>query len=614
MASVANTLISATNETCPCGSGIAYGQCCGRPSQAGDDRRSDEQGLFLLYRDAQQAFRDQRRHHCNAACQELLQRAPYHLGGLRLFSTFLRSQGSADPDLLGPIPEKLLSGYPDDPDAQCDAGDAFEMLGKLDQAEECYKKLVDDPQRRFRAHFGLARIAQRRHQIDLAEYHFRQAHYLNMLAPAVLTGLATVLSAMGRKTEAEHYFRIASAQAPDDANILLNWARMEESRNQLERAWRLFELARARQPGHPMLGINEAVLLRRSGRPKQGVTRLDGVDVGKLDPHARAAYWYERATVLDQLKLYEQAMRCANQANAVKRDIGFKYEPDKHAQMVKDLKKVFTKQNLKRLPAAHADRDDEPRPVFILGFTRSGTSMVEQILSAHSSISGGDELPFVYDLANNAGSILGTKQGYPLCLNELGGAAADKIQELRRRYMARLRMTPVLEPGTGWFTDKMPMNELHLGLIHLLFPEAKLVHVVRHPLDAVLSSYFTDATHGGFCTYDLVSAAQHYAMLAHMVQFYRAKLDLDYLLVRYEDVVAGIDRQTRRMLKFLGEPFEQGCIDFHNNPRYARTASYAQVVRPLYDTSVYRYRNYRKYLENIVPVLEPVMGAFGYAF
>jgi len=599
-------------ETCPCGSGIAYGQCCGQISQAVDDQRESEQELFLLYRDAQQAFRDNRRHHCNAACQELLRRAPWHLGGLRLFSMFLRTQGTADPELLGPIPQRLLDGYPENPDATCDAGDAFEMLGQLDKAETCYAKLINDPQRKFRAHFGLARIAQRRHQPDLAEYHFRQAHYLNPQAPAVLNGLASVLSAVGRKPESEHYFRIAAAQAPDDAGILLSWARMEESRNNMDEAWRLFELARTRQPENPMLGINEAVLLRRSNRPKQGVTRLDTIDIDKLDPHTRAAYWYERAAVLDQMQLYDQAMRCAHEANALKRETGFRYEPDKQATMARALKSVFSKRNLKRLPPAHRDRDDDPRPVFILGFTRSGTSMVEQILSAHPRISGGDELPFIYDLVHNAKNNLGATSDYPGCLLELGDTGSEKIQELRRRYLARLRMTPVLSPGVPWFTDKMPMNELHLGLIHLIFPDARLVHVVRHPLDAVLSSYFTDATHGGFCTYELKSAAQHYTMLAHMVEHYREKLGLDYLLVRYEDVVADVRGQTKRMLEYIGEPFDPACIEFHANPRYARTASYAQVVKPLYKTSVYRYRNYRKHLEDIVPILEPVLRAYGY--
>ena len=128
----------------------------------------------------------------------------------------------------------------------------------------------------------------------------------------------------------------------------------------------------------------------------------------------------------------------------------------------------------------------------------------------------------------------------------------------------------------------------------------------------MLSTYFIDATHGGNCGYDLTSAARHYRLLWELAEHYRAKSGVKLLRVRYEDVVADCRKQVEKMLRYLGEPFEEACLAFHANPRYSRTASYAQVTEKLYNTSVYRYRNYRRHLDDIIPILEDVIAAMGY--
>jgi len=166
--------------------------------------------------------------------------------------------------------------------------------------------------------------------------------------------------------------------------------------------------------------------------------------------------------------------------------------------------------------------------------------------------------------------------------------------------------------GAAWFTDKMPLNETHLGLIHLLFPESPLVHVVRHPLDVVLSVYSNLLTHGFYCAYALESAARHYARVMELVDHEVNEMSLRYLRVRYEDVVDDQEASIRRVLEFIGEDFDPACLAFHENRRYARTASYAQVTEKLYDRSRYRYRNYLPQLQPVIPILQPVIEWLGY--
>jgi hypothetical protein len=158
----------------------------------------------------------------------------------------------------------------------------------------------------------------------------------------------------------------------------------------------------------------------------------------------------------------------------------------------------------------------------------------------------------------------------------------------------------------------MPLNETHLGLIALLFPEAPLIHVLRHPLDIMVSAFSNQFTHGFFCAYALETAALHYVRVMDLVQHYRGEMTLRYLPIRYEDIVADQEASVRAMLAFVGEDYDKACLTFHENRRYARTASYAQVTEPLYNRSAFRHRHYRKHLEPVLPILEPVIKRLGY--
>jgi len=133
----------------------------------------------------------------------------------------------------------------------------------------------------------------------------------------------------------------------------------------------------------------------------------------------------------------------------------------------------------------------------------------------------------------------------------------------------------IVEPGADWFTDKMPLNETHLGLIALLFPEAPLIHVIRHPLDVMVSAISNHFTHGFFCAAELDTAAEHYVRVMDLVQHYRAEMTLRYLPIRYEDMIDDQEPTVRAILEFIGAGFDPRCLAFHENRRYARTASYA---------------------------------------
>ena len=145
-----------------------------------------------------------------------------------------------------------------------------------------------------------------------------------------------------------------------------------------------------------------------------------------------------------------------------------------------------------------------------------------------------------------------------------------------------------------------------------MFPDAPVIHVLRHPLDIVLSVFSNQLTHGFYCANALETIARHYVLVMDLVDHYLREMKLNYLAVRYEDIIDDQETHVRRLLGFIGTGFDRRCLKFHENKRYARTASYAQVTEKLYDSSRYRYRHYFAHLAPVIPILEPAIYRLGY--
>jgi hypothetical protein len=310
---------------------------------------------------------------------------------------------------------------------------------------------------------------------------------------------------------------------------------------------------------------------------------------------------------------HDEAFACfdAGKKRAVEMG-GRTYMADVAADQAARLKGFFTGRRLKTLPEAEA-RADTPQPVFIVGFPRSGTTLIEQTLTVHPRIAAGDELPYINDITQIMPRLLASPLNYPEALAELWmGDQRDGLNELRDYYLNRAAKSGIFRAGADFFTDKMPLNETHLGLIALLFPAAPIIHVIRHPLDVVLSVYSNHLTHGFFCAAQLESIARHYVLVADLIGHYRQNVSMRYLPVRYEDMVVDQETNVRKILDFIGVDFDPRCLSFEENTRYARTASYAQVTEKLYDRSRYRYRPYLKHLAPVLETLRPVIERLGY--
>ncbi|HSC47168.1 MAG TPA: sulfotransferase [Gammaproteobacteria bacterium] len=246
---------------------------------------------------------------------------------------------------------------------------------------------------------------------------------------------------------------------------------------------------------------------------------------------------------------------------------------------------------------AGAARDEE-RAVFIVGMPRSGTSLVEQILASHPAVHGAGE---THALRNCLRAELPPEPSDYRLPEQLLAAEAAVFGRAAERYS---RYLDALAPGARRVTNKLPGNMALVGVIHRLFPRARIVHCVRDPLDTCLSCFTKLFTTGHPFSYELGELGRFYRMYADLMQAWHARLPAAALFeLRYEELVGDLEGQARRLVDYCGLPWDDACLRFHESSRAVRTASLAQVRRPLYASSVGRWRNYERQLKPLMDAL-----------
>ena len=246
--------------------------------------------------------------------------------------------------------------------------------------------------------------------------------------------------------------------------------------------------------------------------------------------------------------------------------------------------------------------------MFLVGFPRSGTTLLDQILDAHPGIHVLEEQPVLLALRDRVQELPG---GYPDALGEISAKLRD---ELRALYQSRLQQAGA--PDGKLTVNKLPLNLIHIGLIHRIFPDARLILALRHPGDVVLSCFMQDFTLNNAMANFLAleDAARLYDEALRLWYACRERLPLQVHELRYEALVAGFDAEVAQLLQFLGLPWDDKVRDFaaHARGRLIRTPSYEQVTGALHDRSIGRWRRYRAHMQPCAEILAPHIEALGY--
>ncbi|MGC2414806.1 MAG: sulfotransferase [Stellaceae bacterium] len=596
---------------CACGSGLRLVRCCQMdfsvvpPAEASGPLVPMVQRA--VERHGQGAVEEAER-----LCLEVLELAPGQLEALSLLYRIRKAAGKDE--AANTLLRRIVQLHPNTLWATHELTLVLFGKGAVAEAETHARNAVRIAPQNPQSHNLMGMIMTEANRPQIGEYHYRKVIELNRTRdPILLANLAWNLRNQGRMAESRQLYEESSAQAPDVLQTWLGWARLEEADRNLERAAELLDRAERLVPNNPSVMLSRAVLSGRTGSYSQALAILDAMAPPEKGGGLGANELLEKGRLLDRIGRYDEAFAAFAEGKRLCREVtGLNYMEEQAQQLAARLKAFFTETRLAILPRAGL-HENTAQPIFILGFPRSGTTLLEQTLSAHPRICAGDELPFVNEITQAMMRVLNSPLSYPEALAELWmGDRHHGLDELRDYYLERVRQLDIVEDGAAWFTDKMPLNETHLGLIALMFPRSPIIHVLRHPLDVVLSTFSNHLTHGFYCSYALETAARHYALTMDLVEHYRAQMTLHYLPIRYEDIVDDQETAVRRILDFIGEPFDERCLAFHENRRYARTASYVQVTEQLYDRSRFRYRHYLKQLEPAIAILEPTIKRLGY--
>ncbi len=269
---------------------------------------------------------------------------------------------------------------------------------------------------------------------------------------------------------------------------------------------------------------------------------------------------------------------------------GLRYDPDRAEQAMQRQIDICTPQLFRDQAGVGSDYAD---PIFIVGLPRAGSTLLEQILASHSQIDGTLELPNIIATAHRLDGRrrIADEANYPRVLAELEAEHFGKLAD------AYIRDTAVHRKGAPRFIDKMPNNFVHVGLIHLLFPRAKIIDARRHPLACCFSNFKQLFADGQEFTYSLEEMARYYRAYVGLMRHWDTVLPGRLLRAHYEHVVADAEREVRRLLDYLELPFEEACLSFYETERSVRTPSSEQVRQPIYTGALEQWRNFEPWLE-----------------
>ncbi len=500
-----------------------------------------------------------------AAYREIIRRDPRHVEALRLLALIAiqtEHHGQAV-QLL----ERAVEIAPDFLAAWVDLSRAHLERLDLPAAEASIARAALLSPRSANVQVHVANVQARSGRHDEALESYRRAAALNPGYPAALLGLGNTLKTVGRQAEAIEAYRRATVVRPESSEA---W-------------WSLSNLKTFRFDD-----ADVAAMRRHLATPG-------------LPAEARVQFSFALGKALEDRGEYSAAFSHYEAGNRLRR-ASENYDPVQTEVVNERIRAVFDAEFLAR----HAGGGEpDCAPIFVVGLPRSGSTLIEQILASHPQVDATHELPEVGRLILAINRARSDRIAYPEAVRDFDAAA---FAAQGRAYIDATRQ---YRRGAARFIDKNPNNFASLGLLAVALPNARFINARRHPLDTCLSCYRQLFARGQPFTYDLVELGEYYLEYDRMMTHWHDVLPGRVLDVEYEDVVADLEGQVRRILDFCGLSWDDACLRFHETERAIRTASSEQVRRPIYDSSIGVWRRYERELAPLIEVLAPVLQRSG---
>jgi tetratricopeptide (TPR) repeat protein len=480
--------------------------------------------------------------------------------------------------------QKLATLKPRHPDALNNIGATLCKLSRFQEAEDYLRRALKVKPEFPEALFSLGVVQQWKGLYPEAEGSLRRALKFKPSHADARSLLGVVLAFQGRLDDAEIHCGKALKIAPKHTDAMVGMAEVARMRGRFADAESWFRRALAINPDMSGAWASLAMLRKMSVSDTAWLERALQIAGSGVPPTEEAALRFSIGKYHDDIGEFARAFESYRQANDLAREIAEPYRGDAHERFVDDLIRVHTRETIQPLPNAGSD---SRRPVFVVGMLRSGSTLAEQIIASHPEAKGAGELGFW----SNAGR----KHEAQIRSGPLDKALRTKLAE---EY---LRLLSEQSSDAAHVVDKALINADYLGIIHSVFPNARIIHMRRNPIDTCLSCYFQQFSQAFTYTLDLSDLAHYYRQHHRLMAHWREVLPPGSILdVPYEDLVADQQAWTARMLEFIGLEWDDRCLDFYKTDRGVATASSWQVRQKIYPNSVERWRHYEKFIKPLM--------------
>jgi Flp pilus assembly protein TadD len=490
-----------------------------------------------------------------AIYQSILQEYPQHPGALHLLGVIAHQVGKHD--IAVNLIESAIKINPNVPDFYNNCGEAYRALHKNDVAVTCYEHALAIKPGFAEAHGNLGIALQDLGRQEEAIVHYEQALAIKHDYAEAHNNLGAALQELGQQEDAIANYEQALAIKPNYAAAHRHLAMIKPMQEQIP--------------------IIEKFL-------------ADSVTSEEDAMH----YHYALGNILNENNSYSNSFEHYLKANTLKRK-KITFIAQNFSTFVDKLINAYSKSSFQEKIVVGSDSE---LPVFIVGMPRSGTTLVEQIVSSHPQVYGAGELDSFERIENAITKQYEASSPYPECLTLSNDTitkkySAEYLKEIEGYSQEALRIT-----------DKMPGNFIRIGLIKTLFPHARIIHCQRNALDTCTSIFLNYFDKGHTYSLDLKELGQYYLDYVRLMAHWRSLFSTEIFEVQYEEIVMHQEKVSRQLIAYLGLEWNEKCLDFHRKKRAVRTLSNLQVRKPIYKNSINRWKHYEKNLDLLVEILQ----------
>jgi tetratricopeptide (TPR) repeat protein len=484
--------------------------------------------------------------------------------------------------------EDLLRFEPRHATALNNLGAALSKLGRYEEAEPCFYQAIKLEPNFPDPHSNLGNALLLKGQYSGAETLLRRALKLNPRFVDARINLGLTLAYLSRLRDARAHFEKVLKFEPHNTNALVGMALVAKTEGSFDQADAMLSRALKVNPKKANALAAQAGMRKMTSSDSAWLENAEALAASGLAPTDESELRFAIGKYCDDVENFALAFQNYKRANDLLRPIGETYDQEARTRFVDDMIRVYTPEQVNLTDGGDSA---SMKPVFLVGMPRSGTSLAEQIISSHPSARGAGELEF-----------------WNQTVHENEAAIRKSILDQSKRTQLADEYLRVLEAKSGGaarVVDKAPVNSDHLGVIHSVFPNARIIYMRRDPIDTCLSCYFQKFVLSMNYTMDLSDLAHYYREHKRLMEHWRAVLPPGTILdVPYEDLVADQEGWTRKILDFLSLEWDDNVRDFHKTKRAVVTASFWQVRQKIYKDSVHRWRHYEKFLGPLLSLRE----------